>query len=74
MMIRSHVFLTIIIVIISTVIAIEPIGATLDPRHELLTEIVGRYFSLLALQSDTNPLDFLLIDIVLLPDIFATVN
>lgn len=40
-MIRLNVFLIIINVAIAA--TIDPIGTTLDPRHELLTEIVGRY-------------------------------
>jgi hypothetical protein len=41
-MIRLDVFLA--IMIMSTQAAIDPIGTTIDPKHELLTEIVGRYY------------------------------
>jgi hypothetical protein len=39
-MIRLNVFFTIIV--LSTQSSIDSIGTTVDPRHELLTEIVGR--------------------------------
>jgi hypothetical protein len=39
-MIRLNVFFTIIV--LSTQSSIDSIGTTIDPRHELLTEIVGR--------------------------------
>jgi hypothetical protein len=41
-MIRLTIFFTIIVISIQA--AIDPIGTTIDPRHELLTEIVGRYY------------------------------
>ena len=72
-MIRSNVFLAIIIVLIAVAAAvpIDPIGATLDPRHELLTEIVGRYCSFCIVR---HQLPCLFVDIVLLLDIFVIVN
>lgn len=40
-MIRLNIFLTIMIITIEA--GVDPIVTNVDPKHELLTEIAGRY-------------------------------
>jgi len=41
MMIRLSIFLTIIVICIEA--GVDPVATNVDPKHELLTEIAGRY-------------------------------